>query len=168
MDRFFTYDDIQCHYTDEGEGEAILFAHGFAEDGTVWETFQQSFAGYRRLVIDFPGVGKSGELNDNFTMEMLAGTLMALLLDAQVEKVHLVGHSMGGYAAMAFAEKHSDVLLSLTMFHSQPFADDEEKKAGRLKQARLVERHGTTHFIRELYYNLFSEGFSHGYCRCDR
>jgi pimeloyl-ACP methyl ester carboxylesterase len=161
MDKYFKYADIQCKYSDTGEGEAVLFVHGFAEDGTVWERFKQPFtAGYRVLVLDLPGVGGSGMPATGFTMDMLADNLFALLKDAGVDKVHFVGHSMGGYAAMAFAQKHAGMLLSLTMFHSQPFADSEEKKAGRLKQADFVAKNGTSLFVRELYYNLFSESFA--------
>lgn len=159
MDKYFTYQDIQGHYIDEGTGETILLVHGFASDGSTWQYFKKGLAGYRLLMVDLPGFGESGLPNEGLDIAGMADFIAALLMHAQAHKVHFVGHSMGGYVALAFAERHADKLLTLTMFHSQPFADTDEKRQIRLRSIELIGKSGTYHYIHELYNGLFAPAF---------
>jgi pimeloyl-ACP methyl ester carboxylesterase len=159
MDKYFDYGDVKAFYTDEGNGEAILFVHGFAEDGSVWEEFSKAFGAYRVIIPDMPGYRNSSLAGETTSVDDMAELVKAILDREKIEKVHFVGHSMGGYAAMAFAEKYPEMLKTVTMFHSQPYADDEEKKKNRHKSADLVRRNGTEVFVRELYNNLFADKF---------
>ena len=159
MDKYFSYNDRQGYYTDEGDGETILFVHGFAEDGNLWRHFSQGFPGYRHIIPDLPGFGGSELAAEELTVELMADFVYALLARENVKKIHYVGHSMGGYAGLAFAEKHPDMLKSFTLFHSHPFADSAEKRENRLRSIAIIEKHGTGIYMRELYNNLFGEGF---------
>lgn len=157
MDKRFTFRDEEGYYTDSGAGEAVLLVHGYCADGRIWEGLNEQLAQhYRVLVPDLPGYSNSALLKGTTTIVRYAEWLKALLDDAGTKKVHYVGHSMGGYIGMEFANMFPEKLLTLTMFHSHPFADDAEKQAGRKKVIQFVEKHNTALFVKELYNNLFT------------
>jgi pimeloyl-ACP methyl ester carboxylesterase len=68
----------------------------------------------------------------------------------------LIGHSMGGYIALAFANKYVAYLSALGLFHSSAFADSEEKKETRKKGIEFIREHGAFEFLRTSTPNLFS------------
>lgn len=68
----------------------------------------------------------------------------------------LIGHSMGGYITLAFAEKYPDYISSFALFHSTAFADSEEKKETRKKGIEFVRKHGVFEFLKNTTPNLFS------------
>ncbi len=69
----------------------------------------------------------------------------------------LIGHSMGGYIALAFAEKYSHLLSGIGLFHSSPFADDDEKKETRKKGISFIKQHGGYEFLKTATPNLYSQ-----------
>jgi len=77
-------------------------------------------------------------------------------VDLEGAGVILVGHSMGGYIALAFAEKYSEYLNGLGLFHSSTYADTEEKKATRRKGIEFINSHGGFEFLKTTVPNLFS------------
>ncbi|MEP7373123.1 MAG: alpha/beta hydrolase [Chitinophagaceae bacterium] len=68
----------------------------------------------------------------------------------------LIGHSMGGYIALAFANKYAGYLSALGLFHSSAFADSEEKKDTRKKGIEFIRQHGAFEFLKNSTPNLFS------------
>jgi pimeloyl-ACP methyl ester carboxylesterase len=68
----------------------------------------------------------------------------------------LIGHSMGGYITLAFAEKYSHFLKAFGLFHSSAYADSEEKKAARRKGIEFIREHGAFGFLKNATPNLFS------------
>ena len=73
----------------------------------------------------------------------------------KINDFHLLGHSMGGYTSLAFAEKFPENLKSLTLFFSTYFADDEEKKEQRRKSFRIIAE-SYPNYVRAGIPNLFS------------
>ena len=71
----------------------------------------------------------------------------------------LIGHSMGGYITLAFAEKYPHYLRAFGLFHSTAFADTEEKKATRRKGIEFIKEHGAFEFLKNATPNLFSPQF---------
>ena len=71
-------------------------------------------------------------------------------------EVALIGHSMGGYITLAFAEKYEALLRSFGLLHSTAFADSEEKKAIRRKGIAFIREHGAFEFLKTSTPNLFS------------
>ncbi len=71
----------------------------------------------------------------------------------------MIGHSMGGYISLAFAEKYSDRLSGLGLFHSSAFPDTEEKKITRKRGIQFIEEHGQAKFLEQATPNLFSKSF---------
>jgi pimeloyl-ACP methyl ester carboxylesterase len=71
----------------------------------------------------------------------------------------MIGHSMGGYITLAFAEKYRDHLHAFGLFHSTAFADSEEKKITRKKGIEFIHQHGAFEFLKTTIPNLFSSTF---------
>ena len=95
---------------------------------------------YRCLALDLPGHGESENLGYVHTMEEMAEVLRSLLRTQKLRKVVLIGHSMGGYVALAFAEKYPDLVKGLVLLNSYARADSEERKENRDKAIALVKR----------------------------
>jgi pimeloyl-ACP methyl ester carboxylesterase len=133
------YKEIDLFYGDRGTGTAILLLHGYLETGEIWESFIPLLAdSYRVICPDLPGHGKSGVWGKVHDLEEVAGAVKAILDAEGIQGVFLVGHSMGGYVTMAFADLYPERLLGYILFHSTCFADSEEKKSDRDREISLV------------------------------
>lgn len=95
--RFATVDKISVHYKSLGEGKtALVLVHGWTCDLTFWEKQVPALEGKIRVVlIDLPGHGKSDQPKTEYTMDLFARAVEAVLTDARVEEAVLAGHSMG-------------------------------------------------------------------------
>ncbi|MBO9593386.1 MAG: alpha/beta hydrolase [Niabella sp.] len=144
------------HYTVEGVGRPVVLLHGFGEDSTVWENQVEYLRhNYQVIVPDIPGSGQS-ELISDVSMESIAEVITRILEAEELESVVLIGHSMGGYAALAFAEQYPHLLDGFGLFHSTAAADTEEKKETRRKGIAFIEKHGANEFLKTTIPNLFS------------
>ena|ERR1700694_4127571 len=139
----------------QGQGPAVVLLHGFGEDGSVWARQYPAFKGKRLLIPDLPGSGGS-ELGEDLSMEGLAASLRNFLDQLHIPACTLIGHSMGGYVALAFAEKYPDRLNGLGLFHSTAYADSEEKKQARRKGITFIHEHGPFEFLKTSIPNLYS------------
>lgn len=142
MEKFIIANNTPVRYADAGKGtQAVLLLHGYLESIEVWETFAGALGKhYRVLRMDLPGHGFSDwGGREVITMEYMADTAAAVLESAGVEKCTVVGHSMGGYVALALAANHPERVEGLVLFHSSPNADTPEKAANRQREIELVE-----------------------------
>lgn len=161
--RSIRYKGKQIVYRTRGEGPLVVLLHGFGEDGTIWKGQHDCFPQHTLLIPDLPGSGRSDALED-MSMEGLAEAIK-FLIEAAVHSAAgareaggaiLIGHSMGGYITLAFAEKYKDHLLAFGLFHSSAFADSEEKIAVRRKGIRFMEEHGAAAFLQTAVPNLYA------------
>ena len=156
MDKAIELNEGSLFYRDLGSGEPVLLLHGFAEDGAVWEKVAEELGpGLRLLIPDLPGSGRSPLLAVT-TIESMAVAVKEMLDREGIKRCILIGHSMGGYIALAFAEAYPERLSAFGFFHSTAYADTEEKKAGRLKSIAFIREHGAAPFIRQSTPNLFA------------
>ena len=142
MEKFTSLGDTAIHYSDIARGEkTLVLLHGYLESLEVWDDFagQLGKAGYRVISLDLPGHGISEVIGDVHTMEFLAGIVAQLLDKLEIPKATLIGHSMGGYVALAFAESYPEKLEGLVLFHATPDADSEEKKENRKREIGIVQ-----------------------------
>ncbi|MFC2114478.1 alpha/beta fold hydrolase [Bacteroidota bacterium] len=131
----------EIFFIDEGNGEAIVLLHGFLETHEIWNNYIEKLSGkYRVLAIDLPGHGRSSVLGEELSMDQIAEEVFIILEILGIHKCILVGHSMGGYAAIQFAAKYSRLLKGLVLFHTQVEADTEEEKMNRDRTIRIVEQ----------------------------
>ncbi len=145
----------KVHYRVKGKGRAIVLLHGFLGNIEVWENLLLALSNrYRVVMIDLPGHG----LTDNFgyvhKMDLMAEAVKAVLNELQLRRYVLIGHSMGGYVAMAFAEKYMDNLRGLILFHSTAVADSDEKKVDRDKAIKVAKRN-KDRYLKESLKKLF-------------
>jgi pimeloyl-ACP methyl ester carboxylesterase len=165
MHKELIIDGKKLRYRVEGKGRPVILVHGFGEDGSVWNN-QIAFLQDRYLLIipELPGSGGS-EIVDKMTMDGLADVLKILLNEIQEKElegnntspVTMIGHSMGGYITLAFAEKYPELLNGFGLFHSSAYPDNEEKKATRQKGIAFIQENGAFEFLKTSTPNLFSE-----------
>ena len=159
----FTYQSSKIFYRTIGAGKPVVLIHGFAEDGDVWKNQIEFLKNHFYLIIpDLPGTGKSELIND-MSIEGMTEVIKEILrfelhkFPLQGAEGVLIGHSMGGYITLAFAEKYPEMLSSIALVHSSAFADNEEKKANRLKSIEFVKKNGAYEFLKAVITDLFTE-----------
>lgn len=146
---------INIFFTDEGKGSALVFLHGFLENSNMWNAFIPELAKRKRVIcIDLLGHGKTECLGYVHSMELMAEAVEAVLKHLRIRRPTIIGHSMGGYVALAFAEKNPDALKGLVLMNSTAVADSEEKKSNRDRAIIAVKQNHKT-FIRMAIGNLF-------------
>lgn len=148
---------IKVHYTDTGKGRVIVLLHGFLGSHEIWNEFVKKLSKrYRVIAIDLPGHGQTPSIGYYHSMELLAQSVKAVLNKAGVRRYIVVGHSMGGYTALAFAELYPENVSGLCLFHSTAHADSEEKKKDRDRVIRLVKKEHK-HYVSEVVTSLFAK-----------
>ncbi|MBI3882990.1 MAG: alpha/beta hydrolase [Sphingobacteriales bacterium] len=114
------------------------------------------------IIPDISGSGQSspGNWNGAIAIDEYAASVKAMLDAEQITSCSMIGHSMGGYITLAFAEKYPQFLQSFGLFHSSAFADNEEKKQTRLKAIDFITTKGAYTFIKTSTPNLFAPAFT--------
>ena len=181
MQKHFQYQSANISYTVYGKGKPVVLLHGFGEDSSIWNE-QVDFLKEHCLMIapDLPGSGKSSLLSlesgvrrlesstspdagfqtpDFISIDDYADCIHALLIHENITACILLGHSMGGYITLAFAEKYPALLTAFGLIHSTAFADSEEKKKTREKSIALIEEYGAMAFLKNTIPNLFGTKF---------
>lgn len=145
------------HYRIFGNGtEPLVLIHGFMENSTMWTDMLPLLSPeFTIITIDLPGHGSSNVFQEIHSMEFMAEKVKETLSNLSFSSFHLLGHSMGGYVALAFAEKYPEMLKSLTLFFSTSLADDEEKKQIRLRSIKIIDENFNT-FVHSTIPNLFN------------
>ena len=149
-------------YKTEGNGKPVILIHGFAEDSSIWKHQIKALKENFYLIIpDLPGSGQSEMLEGEILIENYAEVIKAIadkeLKDSNQNTCTIIGHSMGGYIALAFAEKHPELLNGLGLFHSTAYADDNAKKETRRKGIEFIKNNGVELFLKTTTPNLFSD-----------
>lgn len=158
---FIQFSNKKIFYRIEGQGRPVLLLHGFAENGDIWNRQINALKEKYLLIIpDLPGSGKSEMLEGKIFLKDYVEVIKAIY-DEEIAKDRdqfcMIGHSMGGYITLAFAEKYGNLLNSFGLFHSSAFADNADKIAARKKGIEFIRKNGTGAFLRTSIPNLFSE-----------
>ena len=149
---------LKLHYSDSGRGKAIVLIHGFLETGKVWEKFAESLsAHFRVIIIDLPGHGQSGPAGEINTMETFAEAVKGLLDVLGVGKAFIAGHSMGGYATLAFVQLYPEYLSGYSLFHSHPYADTPEAIEKRRQNIIIIEEGKKEMMIPDFVRGLYAQ-----------
>lgn len=149
--------NTKISFSDFGKGTAIVLLHGFLENSTMWDYFITDFSKkYRIITIDLLGHGNTGPQGYVHSMEDNADVVHAVLSELKIRKAVFVGHSMGGYVALAFAELYADNIKGMVLLNSTSRADSDERKTNRDRAIKAVKQN-YTNFVRLSIANLFSE-----------
>jgi pimeloyl-ACP methyl ester carboxylesterase len=153
----FDYKNAKITYSDTGKGTTIVLLHGFLENLKMWNRFIPELSEKHRVIaIDLLGHGATECLGYVHTMEDQADMVHEVLHDLKIRKAVFIGHSMGGYVALAFAELYPDVMKGLVLLNSTSRADSAERKFNR-ERAILAVKQNYTAFVRMSIANLFNE-----------
>lgn len=151
------YKGIKIGYSDQGKGTAVVLLHGFLENSTMWNPFIAELAMKNRIItVDLLGHGQTGCLGYVHTIEEQAEIVQAVLNHLRLRKYILVGHSMGGYVALALAEMKPGNIKGLCLMNSTALADSKEKQKNRDRAIKAV-KHNKRTFIKAAIPGLFSE-----------
>jgi len=153
----FLYKNLNVHYSDQGTGKCIVLIHGFLEELSMWDQVVDALKMTHRVIcIDLLGHGKTENLGYIHRMEDQADMVKFLLDQLELVKYTLIGHSMGGYVALAFADLYPDQVSALCLMNSTAMPDNLEKKKNRDRGVAAVKQNHRT-FIRIAIPLLFSE-----------
>jgi pimeloyl-ACP methyl ester carboxylesterase len=157
MIRYTEFRNTRVRFSDTGQGRTLVLLHGFPETLQVWDEFSVKLARHFRVIaIDLPGHGETPSIGYVHSMELFAECIKTVLDSLHLRKYVLVGHSMGGYAALAFAELYPMHLSGLCLFHSTASAESDEKKRDRERVIGLV-KNGTSHYLNDVIVSLFAQ-----------
>jgi pimeloyl-ACP methyl ester carboxylesterase len=151
------YKNTKISYSDSGIGNTIVLLHGFLENKKMWLEYSNLFSQkYRVVAIDLLGHGESDCLGYVHKMEDNAGAVNEVLEHLNIEKATIIGHSMGGYVGLAFAELYPEKIQKLVLLNSTSKEDSAEKKLNRTRAIKAVKQN-YVNFVSLAIANLFSE-----------
>ena len=169
MLHYYDYGVDQLAYFDEDNGESqdtkavVLLLHGFGEDHCIWKeqiTFLSKY--FRVIAPNLPGV-HCKPLNIHHShapsIQNYVELMHELMHSLNIDKYYVIGHSMGGYIGLAFADYYVNHVIGLGLVHSTSYEDSPAKKESRLKVAEFIQEHGTQKFLETATQNLFGNAF---------
>lgn len=157
MNKTTNFKNTTISYTDQGKGTAVVLLHGFLENKQMWNAFIPELSKRNRVIaIDLLGHGATECLGYIHTMEDQADMVQSVLQELKIRKTVLIGHSMGGYIGLAFAELYAENVKGIILLNSTSKADSEERKINR-DRAIVAVKQNYSNFIRMSIANLFSE-----------
>lgn len=142
-------------FSDTGKGRVVVLLHGFLGSHKIWEsTIEALSKSYRVIAIDLPGHGDTDCFGYVHTSELIAKCVKNVMDNLRLKKYVIIGHSMGGYAGLAFADMYPDNLRGLCLYHSTAYADSDDKKRDRTRSIKVVKANHkiyTTEVIKNLF-----------------
>jgi len=141
-----------------GGSPPVVLLHGFCGTSAYWaDVLPLLPEGTAVIVPDLRGHGSSpAPADDIYRMEAFADDIEGLIGSLGLDRVILFGHSLGGYIAAAFAERHPHRLQALGLVHPTALPDPETAREGRDRAAEAIRRDGIGPFVEELVPRLFA------------
>jgi 2-succinyl-6-hydroxy-2,4-cyclohexadiene-1-carboxylate synthase len=147
-------DGLQLHVTLSGEGPPLVLLHGFTGSAETWAPLRAQLEPSHRVIApDLPGHGRSSapEAPARYAVERVADDLMRVLDAVGVERVALLGYSMGGRVALRVACRHPGRLTALVLESTSPGIANPADRAKRARDdealADAIERDGVRAFV---------------------
>lgn len=162
----FTYKGISLDYHVDGSGPCVLLLHGFGEDPSVYNTLVGQLEGKYTVVRPvWPGSGGSSlplyhsVCAPLLSLDTYAELIYQLLFRLKIGNCTILGHSMGGYITLAFAQLYPAKVKGFGLLHSSAFADNEERALKRKKGIEIIRNDGTEKFLKSVVPNLYCKSF---------
>ena len=157
MQKSVTFKKAGISFSDVGKGTAVVLLHGFLENTSMWKDVIPQLSKRNRVIaIDLLGHGKSDCLGYVHSMELFAESVAAVLKHLRIRKCLVIGHSLGGYVALAFAEKYPQKIKGMCLMNSTAIEDDAERKTLRLRANKMIQKN-FENMVRMSFTNLFGE-----------
>jgi (E)-2-((N-methylformamido)methylene)succinate hydrolase len=154
-----SYDQGNIHYEEQGTGEPLILIHGVGLDHTMWEKQVAGLSeNYQVIVYDMIGHGRSEHPPGPYTLEAFVEQLEGLMNFLKIKASHIVGFSMGGMVAKAFALKNLHKVLTLTIMSAVANRTREQREA-ILSRVEEVKKFGPTATIESAIERWFSKEY---------
>ena len=153
------YNGRRIHYKDEGCRctKTVILLHGLAQNLTVWNAITlKMLNSYRVVSIDLPGHGFTDHFSEIHTMEFITDIIKEVVNREGLRDFVIVGHSWGGYAALAYAEKYPQSVKGIGLLHSHAMADDELAIQRRERDCEEICKNSANYILRFVP-SLFSD-----------
>ncbi len=153
----FFYKNTKINYSSNGKGTAVVLLHGFLENISMWDFIVEKLSKRNRVIcIDLFGHGKSENFSYVHTMEEQSKMVKAVLDSLHLRRYFMVGHSMGGYISLSFAELFPKNLKGLCLMNSTALPDSKDKLRNRNKAIKTCKLNHKV-FVRVAIPMLFSK-----------
>jgi len=140
MERIIESFNYKIYTKTEGEGLPVLLLHSLWGDSTIFDQLAKHLSAKFKIIrIDFPGHGHSLSPQGVFTFKEFAIVLNDVLEKLGiVDNIAFIGHSMGGFAALAFAKEYTQKTAAMVLMHSLIRSADHKSIKLRERQSRLI------------------------------
>jgi len=142
--RFATANGVKLSYLIHGEGQPIIFIHGYGAKKEIWKPqIKDICRKYKTITFDLRGTGESDRPDIPYTMKMLAEDIHGLMKAIEINKAHIVGRSFGGMIAQHFAlmypNKVDKLILIATNYGRKDNDWVEIAQNGRLDEIETIQ-----------------------------
>lgn len=146
---------LKYQHTQTDKEKTIVFLHGFCENSSLFNS-QVAYLKqwFNILCIDLPGFGQSNTIK-NITITQMADEVKLVIDYLKIDRLYLLGHSMGGYVSLAFAKKHENVMAGLGLIHSTAAKDSFERLAKRKQLIGFIQKNSPSLFYKTFFPDLF-------------
>ena len=160
MDKYIDFRNTKIAYRVLGNAEkTLVFLHGYLEAKEIWNEFAEKLSKeYKLVLIDMLGHGNSGTIANEHKMSLMAEAVNSVLDNENISNCIMFGHSMGGYVTLEFAKNYKEKLKAFCLFHSQAYADTDEKKKNREREIKLVKGGKYNLIVETNIPNMYAEG----------
>jgi 3-oxoadipate enol-lactonase len=156
---FATADGTRLHYWTAGEGAPVLLVHGLSDDHGLWRYQVPALAErYRVITLDVRGHGRSDKPSVPWDVPTLAGDLVALLDELQLDSAVLVGLSMGGGISQTAAIRHPERVRALALLSTSSSFPEATRERFRWR-AEVAEREGLEPLVDSMVERWFTPEF---------
>ncbi len=157
MQKEIKYRGCKIKYEVTGKGPVLMFIHGFTEHAGIWGEFTSKLENNHRIISpSLPAHGGSEFPLTGLSIEFMADSIYKIVKEEKIDKMTIMGHSMGGYAMLGFAEKYPQYCKSICLFHSTARADTPEIKNNRDRTVKLIKNNHSG-FLHSFIPDLFAE-----------
>jgi 3-oxoadipate enol-lactonase len=134
---------IELAYERLGQGTPLVLIHGHPLDHSIWEPILPLLENDFDLIVpDLRGFGQSQTIRSRYRLVDMAADIIDLLDHLEIRQAAVVGHSMGGYIALACAAVSPSHIRGVGLIASHIFADLPERKFSRYETASEIEKNG--------------------------
>ncbi|MCG8183182.1 alpha/beta fold hydrolase [Tenacibaculum piscium] len=139
MQNYIRYKNTAIAYSDSGTGIPVVLLHGFLENSKMWKHISLHLETTNRVItIDLLGHGNTQCIGDIHTMKDMALAVKAVLKYLNIKQSYIIGHSMGGYVSLAFAEEYPKQIKGICLLNSTAQQDSPERKKLRSKACKIA------------------------------
>ncbi len=145
------------HIAQSGNGQPIILLHGFCENHHIWDNITTRLSSkYRPLAIDLPGFGLSDPLPEKCnSLDDVADAIAEVLSKQNLGRAFVVGHSLGGYVALALVDLYPNLFQGVALVNSTTYSDSVDKKRTRDKVIAFISRQGVAPFVNQFVEGIF-------------